>query len=65
MAEKVKEKKVQKKHEAYEVEGDTLKRKSRMCPKCGPGIFMAEHKDRYSCGKCGYMEKKPSEKKQQ
>ena len=26
------------------------------CPKCGPGIFLASHKDRKSCGKCGYTE---------
>lgn len=24
------------------------------CPKCGPGIFLAKHKDRQTCGKCGY-----------
>ncbi|MCD6403782.1 MAG: 30S ribosomal protein S27ae, partial [Nanoarchaeota archaeon] len=23
---------------------------------CGPGVFLAEHKDRFSCGKCGYTE---------
>jgi len=57
-----KEKKVQKKYNAYVVEGDTVKRKNRTCPKCGPGIFLAEHKDRYSCGNCGYMEKKGVEK---
>lgn len=28
------------------------------CPKCGPGVHLAEHKDRRSCGKCGYFEKK-------
>jgi ubiquitin-small subunit ribosomal protein S27Ae len=32
--------------------------KRRACPKCGPGISLAEHKDRRSCGKCGYSEKK-------
>jgi small subunit ribosomal protein S27Ae len=26
----------------------------RQCPKCGSR--MAEHKDRFSCGKCGYAE---------
>ena len=31
--------------------------KGRVCPKCGPAVFMGEHKDRYACGKCGYMEK--------
>ena len=29
----------------------------RFCPKCGSGVKLAEHKDRLSCGKCGYMEK--------
>ena len=30
------------------------------CPKCGPGVFMAEHPDRVACGKCGYTEFKGS-----
>jgi small subunit ribosomal protein S27Ae len=30
----------------------------KFCPKCGAGIRLAEHKDRRSCGKCGYFEKK-------
>jgi len=42
----------------YEVSGDSVKRKNKSCPKCGPGIFMGAHKDRWSCGKCGFMEKK-------
>jgi small subunit ribosomal protein S27Ae len=53
-----KEKKHSKKYAKYEVSGDTVKRKNKTCPKCGPGIFLAEHKDRVACGKCGYMEKK-------
>jgi len=57
-AAKGKEKKTQKKWQKYEVTGDTLKRKNKTCPKCGPGVFMAAHKDRWACGKCGYMEKK-------
>ncbi|HVP24474.1 MAG TPA: 30S ribosomal protein S27ae [Methanomicrobiales archaeon] len=28
----------------------------RHCPRCGPGVLMAEHKDRVSCGRCGYTE---------
>jgi small subunit ribosomal protein S27Ae len=28
------------------------------CPKCGAGVKLADHKDRRSCGKCGYFEKK-------
>ncbi|MCY3410319.1 MAG: 30S ribosomal protein S27ae [Candidatus Heimdallarchaeota archaeon] len=39
----------------FEVKGDNLKRKYKHCPKCGPGYFMAEHKDRHHCGKCGHM----------
>jgi len=35
---------------------DSLKRKGKFCPKCGSGVFMAEHKNRYSCGKCSYTE---------
>ncbi|MFH1056638.1 MAG: 30S ribosomal protein S27ae [Candidatus Micrarchaeota archaeon] len=30
----------------------------RYCPKCGPGTKLAGHKDRLTCGKCGYMEKR-------
>ncbi len=39
----------------YKVEGNSLKRK-KSCPKCGAGVFMAEHKDRAHCGNCGYTE---------
>jgi ubiquitin-small subunit ribosomal protein S27Ae len=34
------------------------KAKNKSCPKCGSGTFMAEHKERRTCGKCNYMEKK-------
>ncbi len=40
----------------YEVSGDTLKRKAKFCPKCGAGVFLAQHKDRVTCGGCGYTE---------
>lgn len=30
----------------------------KSCPKCGAGVRLAQHADRLSCGKCGYMEKK-------
>jgi len=46
MAEKKKEKQW-KKYEA-----------KKSCPKCGSGVKLAEHKDRRSCGKCKYMERK-------
>lgn len=41
----------------YEVDGDTLKRKNKFSPK-SKGDFLAEHKDRRTCGKTDYMEKK-------
>lgn len=40
----------------YDVSGDSIKRKNKSCPKCGTGVFMASHKGRNTCGKCGYME---------
>lgn len=33
-------------------------KKGKHCPKCGPGVKLADHKNRSSCGKCGYYEKK-------
>lgn len=42
----------------YEVKGDSLTRTHKSCPKCGAGIFLAEHENRRSCGKCGYSESK-------
>jgi ubiquitin-small subunit ribosomal protein S27Ae len=40
----------------YKVEDNKVMRIKRDCPRCGRGVFMAEHKDRYTCGKCGYTE---------
>ncbi|HHF55692.1 MAG TPA: 30S ribosomal protein S27ae [Thermoplasmatales archaeon] len=45
----------------YEVADGKIVRKRKECPKCGPGVFMAEHKDRRSCGNCGYTEFKKGE----
>ena len=65
MAKAQKERKGKKKHtkhaekpryQQYEIKGEETERKNRFCPKCGPGIFLAEHKDRLSCGKCSYTE---------
>jgi small subunit ribosomal protein S27Ae len=46
----------------YEVIDDKLVRKKNTCPKCGDGVFLAEHANRVSCGKCGYTEFKKKEK---
>ena len=40
----------------YEISGSTIKRKNKFCPKCGSGVFMAQHKNRSTCGKCHYTE---------
>lgn len=50
------EKKSCNKKDSYKIEDDKITRTKPTCPKCGPGVFMATHKDRVSCGKCGYTE---------
>ena len=52
------------KRELFKVEGDRIVRLRKNCPKCGDGVFLAEHKDRLSCGQCGYTEFKGREPKQ-
>jgi len=44
------------KRECYQIEGDKIRRVKQSCPKCGAGVFLAQHRDRVSCGKCGYTE---------
>ncbi len=43
-------------YKTYDKDGDKVKRKNSFCPKCGEGIFLANHKDRKTCGKCSYTE---------
>ncbi len=38
----------------YEIKDNKLKRKNRTCARCGDGVFLAEHGNRYACGRCGY-----------
>jgi small subunit ribosomal protein S27Ae len=40
----------------FKVEGANVSTAKKYCPRCGPGIMMADHKDRTACGKCGYTE---------
>ena len=40
----------------YAIKDNTIVRLKKSCPKCGPGFFMAAHKDRVTCGKCQYCE---------
>jgi len=50
------------KHTKYTISGDKLERKAT-CPKCGPGTFMAKHKNRQTCGTCGLTHFKKKEEK--
>ncbi len=52
---KRKPKRTSTKYKCYDTSSG-LKRKNKNCPKCGPSVFMATHKDRVTCGKCGYTE---------
>ncbi|MAK26541.1 MAG: 30S ribosomal protein S27ae [Euryarchaeota archaeon] len=38
----------------YDVSGGSLVRNGEFCPRCGPGVFLANHPDRKTCGRCGY-----------
>ena len=51
-------------HTLYEKSGEGLKHKGKFCPKCGKGIFLAGHKNRLTCGRCGYTEFLGKEKKE-
>lgn len=44
-----------KKYKLYTIQNGKIVRKKH-CPRCGPGIFLADRKDRLHCGKCNYTE---------
>ena len=46
----------------YKIEGDKATRLRPLCERCGPGYFMADHGNRYTCGHCGFTRYKPAEK---
>ncbi len=41
-------------HAVYKIEGDKVTRQRPTCERCGPGYFMADHHDRFTCGHCGF-----------
>jgi len=43
----------------YKVENNQIVRLRPTCERCGPGYFMADHGDRYTCGHCGFTRYKP------
>jgi small subunit ribosomal protein S27Ae len=66
---KRKPKKPSERWKKYKIEGDKTQRTAKFCPRCGPGIFLSEskNKDRLYCGKCHYTEflSKPKEEKEE
>ena len=59
---KVKNKRPSKCWTKYKISGNKIER-AKTCPKCGAGVFLAEHKNRWFCGTCHYTlykEKKSS-----
>jgi small subunit ribosomal protein S27Ae len=50
-----KNKPTSKKYKFYTIDGDTVK-SGKVCPRCGPGIFLADAKNRLYCGRCHYTE---------
>jgi ubiquitin-small subunit ribosomal protein S27Ae len=53
-----------KKYNHYKIEGDKVTR-GKSCPRCGPGVFLANHKNRWCCGKCKYTEFADSSEKKE
>jgi ubiquitin-small subunit ribosomal protein S27Ae len=45
-----------KKYSLYVLQGGNAKRKTKYCPRCGPGVFLAGGLGRLYCGKCHYTE---------
>jgi len=43
----------------YKIREEKLERLLPFCERCGPGYFMADHGDRYTCGQCGFTRYKP------
>ena len=59
---KPKKKEEQGVHALYKIEDEKVTRLRPTCERCGPGYFMANHQDRYTCGHCGFTRYKQVEK---
>ncbi|MFA5347431.1 MAG: 30S ribosomal protein S27ae [Methanoregula sp.] len=55
-AKKVAGPKGQKRSAYFKIEDSKVATNKKYCPRCGPGVMLADHKDRTTCGKCGYTE---------
>ena len=45
----------------YKIDEKGLTRLRPFCERCGPGYFMADHGNRYTCGNCGFTRYKQTE----
>lgn len=43
------------KYKHYKIDGEKITH-AAFCPRCGPGVFLANRGDRKHCGKCDYTE---------
>ena len=43
-------------YEYYKIDGDKASKIKKVCSRCGKGIFMSEHKNRRTCGRCNNTE---------
>ena len=43
-------------YKLFTLDNNSVDKSNRYCPKCGEGVFLADHNNRRSCGKCGYTE---------
>ena len=44
----------------YKIDNEKVVRLRPICERCGPGYFMADHGNRYTCGHCGFTKYKPA-----
>ena len=51
-----KNKPTSKKYKNYKIDGERITRTKKNCPRCGPGTFLSDNKNRLYCGKCHYTE---------
>lgn len=61
--EKVEKKKKKEKgvFDYYKMDENGLTRLRPFCERCGPGYFMADHGNRYTCGHCGFTRYKQNQ----
>jgi len=45
----------------YKIDKESLTRLRPFCERCGPGYFMADHGNRYTCGHCGFTRYKQNQ----